>query len=161
MSDLTKSLHTSRITEIGIVEAIRFELETVRKNGLLNVDFAASGMAYLLDEQKTIFIFRIFQELLNNILKHARATSVSVSIEYREDDLFMLKLQDDGIGFDVSKTDTEISSSSGLGLKNLKNRAKLIGAELSIISEKGKGTITILTMPHNPAKRLIDYEANK
>jgi two-component system, NarL family, sensor kinase len=156
MADLTKSLHNDRITQIGIPEAIRFELDNLRKNGLMEVDFSVSGKEYFPEEQKAIFIFRIFQEMLNNILKHSGAKRVSVSISYSFGNIFVLNVQDNGIGFDVQKKQSQVSAAAGLGLKSMKNRARLIGADISINSIPGKGTVINLKLPLNP-----DYENDK
>jgi signal transduction histidine kinase len=161
MADLTKSMHTDRIAQIGIVEAIRFELDILRKNGLLEVEFSVSGRESFLEEQKATFLFRMFQEMLNNILKHSKAKRVIVSIVYSIDNTFVLKVQDNGIGFDPEKKQEQVSSSSGIGLKSLKNRARLIGADVSIQSEPGKGTAVIIRLPFNPENALTDYENNK
>jgi two-component system, NarL family, sensor kinase len=80
LSDLTKSLHSDRINDVGLVESMRFELISVKKAGLLDVQFSVSGEEFPLPEQKAIFLFRMFQEMLNNILKHSRAKQVSVKV---------------------------------------------------------------------------------
>jgi two-component system, NarL family, sensor kinase len=68
LSDLTKSLHTDRITEIGLTEAIRFDVEALKKTGLIKLEFSASGTEYHFNEQKAIFLFRMYQEMMNKIL---------------------------------------------------------------------------------------------
>lgn len=147
LADLTKSLHTDRISEIGLVEAIRFDVETLRKTGLVNIDFKTTGDEFRFDGQKSIFLFRIYQEMTNNILKHSKATHVNISIIYASNDTFVLKVQDDGVGFDPQKKKAETSSSSGLGLKNMLNRAQLIGAEVFIESQPQQGTTISIEMP--------------
>jgi signal transduction histidine kinase len=149
MADLTKSLHTDRITEIGLTEAIRFDLETLKKTGLFEIKFAVSGEQVDFDRQKSIFLFRMYQEIMNNILKHSKAEHVSVSVNYSPDNKFVLMVEDDGVGFDMSVKQKQVSSSNGLGLKNMKNRARLIGAEISIESQPEKGTIISVEMPVN------------
>ena len=140
MSDLTKSLHTDRITDIGLTEAIRFDVEAVRRTGLLKINFSASGREYHFAEQKAIFLFRMYQEMMNNILKHSKAGNVNVSINYSTDYKFVMKVEDDGRGFDMERKRRDTNSSSGLGLRNMINRARLIGAEISIQSKPEKGT---------------------
>jgi two-component system, NarL family, sensor kinase len=140
LSHITKSLHSDRIRDLGLAESIEFELEAVQKSGLLEVQFSRSGKESGLDEQKRIFLFRIFQESLNNILKHSRAKSVKVDLNFTGDDTFALLIEDNGTGFDVKEKRSTTSNTSGVGLKSLYNRAALIGATLDITSEKGKGT---------------------
>jgi signal transduction histidine kinase len=147
LSDLTKSLHTDRITDVGLVESIKYELATIKNAGLLQVQFAQSGTEIFLPEQKAIFIFRMFQEILNNILKHSKASLVRVKISYVPDDNFALEVEDDGIGFDVSAKQQSHASSGGVGLKSMFNRARLIGANFKIISEDGKGTHILIKLP--------------
>lgn len=147
LADLTKSLHTERIAHIGLLEALRFELETLAKAGLLEVEFHLEGSERLFDEQKSIFLFRIFQEILNNILKHSRATRINMLLKYGDDNSFTMQITDNGVGFNVQEKKNTVSSSSGVGLKSIFNRAKLIGAEIEMRSEVGKGTTVTIELP--------------
>jgi len=147
MADLTKSLHTDRITQIGLVEAIRFDVDSLRKTGLLEIGFTVSGDEYPFEDQRGIFLFRMFQEMLNNILKHSKATQVNIAVIYTIDNKFVLKVEDNGIGFDPDKKRTQASSSSGIGLKSMTNRAHLIHAAISIQSQPGKGTVITVELP--------------
>jgi two-component system NarL family sensor kinase len=147
LSDLTKSLHTDRITDIGLTEAIRFELDTLRKTGLVEINFFESGDEIHFGEQKSIFLFRMFQEMINNVLKHSQASEVSVSAIYSEGHKFILKVADNGIGFNVEKKQQNANASSGLGLKSMRNRAKLIGAKIDIQTQPEKGTVILVELP--------------
>lgn len=150
MADLTKSLHTDRIAQIGLVEAIRFDLDSLRRTGLLQVEFSVAGEEYPFEDQRAIFLFRMFQEMLNNILKHSQATQVNIAVIYSIDNKFVLKVEDNGVGFDTEKKKTQASSSSGIGLKSMTNRAHLIGATISIKSQLGKGTLITVELPLEP-----------
>jgi two-component system NarL family sensor kinase len=147
MSDLTKSLHTDRISQIGLVEAIRFDLDSLRRTGLLEVEFSVIGQEYRFEDQRGIFLFRMFQEMLNNILKHAKASRIIIAVDYSIDNKFVLQVEDNGVGFDTDKKRTQASSSSGIGLKSMTNRASLIGAHISIQSQLGKGTTIRVEVP--------------
>lgn len=140
LSDLTKSLHTDRITDLGLAESIRFELSTLKNAGLIQVQFSVSGTEFQLPERKAIFLFRMFQEMLNNVLKHARATFVKVELTYQPDNIFVMKVEDNGKGFDLAAKEAAVSGAKGVGLKSMFNRARLIDADLEINSEKDKGT---------------------
>ncbi|MET0300925.1 MAG: ATP-binding protein, partial [Flavitalea sp.] len=147
LSDLTKSLHSDRIAQIGLTEAIRFELENIKKTGLIQVAYDAPSDEPIADSQKAIFLFRIFQENINNILKHSKATRVDISIEVTPSGVFLMKLHDNGVGFDVAAKKDSASSTSGVGLKSMVNRAKLIGGEISFQSTPGNGTTVAVTLP--------------
>jgi signal transduction histidine kinase len=149
MADLTKSLHTDRISDIGLQEAINFDIASLRKTGLMEIQYDVDGDEFHFPEQKSIFLFRMYQEMMNNILKHSKAAHVHVSVVYSEDYTFVLKIQDDGVGFDLQKKRESTAGSSGLGLKSMRNRAKMIGANLSILSEPGKGTTMSVTLALN------------
>jgi two-component system, NarL family, sensor kinase len=149
MADLTKSLHTDRIADIGLSEAINFDLASIRRAGVLKIHFDTMGDEFHFPDQKSIFIFRMYQEMINNIIKHSKAGSVKVDLVYADNDTFVMTIQDDGVGFDVQKKKESGSGSSGLGLKSMQNRAKMIGGNLSIQSEPGKGTAITVTVPLN------------
>ncbi len=146
LSDLTKSLHTDRITDVGLADSIEFELLSVKNAGLLQSNFSVTGKEEQLPEQKSIFLFRMFQEILNNILKHAKATQVVVGLTYLPGHNFVMKVEDNGKGFNVEEKKQSASSSKGVGLKSIFNRAKLIGADLNIDSEPGKGTRIVVQL---------------
>jgi two-component system NarL family sensor kinase len=147
MGNLTKSLHTDRIAQIGLVEAMRFDLDSLRRTGLLEVEFSVDGTEYRLEDQRAIFLYRMFQEMLNNILKHSKATRVIIAVNYSIDNKFVLQVEDNGVGFDVDKKRVQASSSSGIGLKSMTNRASLIGAQISVQSQPGKGTAIQVELP--------------
>lgn len=147
LADLTKSLHTDRIAQIGLLESIRFDLDTLRKTGLMEVTFAVEGAEYRLGEQKEIFIFRIFQELVNNILKHAKASQLNIRLDYTSENVFEFRIKDNGVGFNIGEKRDSKSPLNGVGLKSMLNRSKLIGAKMDFISEPGKGTEVVMTVP--------------
>jgi len=146
LSDLTKSLHTDRIAQIGLAEAIRFEMESINKSGIMQTEFDVIGSEYDLDAQQSIFLFRMFQEMLNNVLKHSQAQVVTVMLNYSNEQQFVLTLADNGVGFDVEAKRNTPSSSSGVGLKSIFNRAKLIGADLDMKSIPGQGTTATIQL---------------
>jgi two-component system, NarL family, sensor kinase len=146
LSNLTKSLHTDRIAQVGLSDSIRFELYGIKKAGIMEVQFHQQGTEMELDDQKSIFLFRIFQESLNNILKHAKATEVIVNLSYL-DNIFVLEIKDNGVGFNLTEKQQSTKSSSGVGLKSIFNRAKLIGADISIDSKADSGTTILIELP--------------
>jgi two-component system NarL family sensor kinase len=147
LSALTKSLHSDRISQVGLVESIRYEVESIQRTGLVKIDMTADTAEAPFSGQKEVFLFRIFQEIVNNILKHSHATAVKVDLNYNAGKNFILRIEDNGVGFDVEEMKASVSSSKGVGLRSLFNRAKLIGAEMDMKSESGKGVQVTVELP--------------
>ena len=147
LSDLTKSMHTDRIMDVGLADSIRFELASIKRAGILQVDFSVTGDEVQFDGQKSIFLFRMFQEMMNNILKHSKATNVVVSLIYSADDIFIMEIEDNGHGFNVEEK-KQTASVSGVGLKSMFNRAQLIGATIDMKSWPGKGTRIVVELSY-------------
>lgn len=133
LRNLSRSISHDRITAVGLVKTIEFEANRINKSGLLKINFSSSGKAYDLGENRELVLFRIFQEALNNTLKYAKASCLNITLQYSTG-LFNLTLKDDGIGFLPSSV-----SKKGAGLKNMSNRAALIGATVTIDSQPGMG----------------------
>lgn len=140
LSNLTKSLHTDRIADLGLSESISFELLTIRNTGMFETSFSVSGTEFGLAGKKEIFLFRMFQEILNNIIKHSAATHINVSLSYGSDNIFAMQIEDNGKGFDVESVKASLSSGKGVGLKSMLSRAKMIGADINIESDANRGT---------------------
>ncbi|MFT3935060.1 MAG: ATP-binding protein [Chitinophagaceae bacterium] len=146
ISDLSKSLHTDRIIKIGIIEALRFELAKIEKTNLFKTHFTYADAEFQINPGNEIFLFRIIQEMLNNIIKHSRAQNIYADLIFKENRI-IFTFTDDGKGFDVKEAMQRPSSDKGIGLTSMVNRAKLIGGQLSITSQPGMGTKTVIEIP--------------
>lgn len=144
LRDLSKSLNTDNVTTWGLIKSIEYQLELIRKNGY-ETKLVIEGEITKLEPQKELIIFRIVQETLNNIMKHAEATKISVQAIYFMD-TFELMILDNGKGFDIFQVESD--ASRGLGIKNMHNRAKLVNAAFQLSSTIGSGTILQLTIPY-------------
>jgi len=143
LRDLSKSLSFEHIASQGLIRTIQQETERINKSGLIEVSLEQDGNSYSLGEQKELVLFRIFQETLNNTLKHAGAKHLKIILQYQAD-LFNLTLEDDGSGFSAEA----LENKSGSGLRNIENRAALIGGTATIDSSPGKGcTIKVVLNP--------------
>jgi len=140
LRDLSKSLSFEHITELGLVKTIAIEAERISKSGIIVIDFKVDGDAYSLGEQRELVLFRILQEALNNVFKHSAAKCLKISLQY-SNQLFNLTIADDGVGFS-----SDASLKGGSGLKNIENRAALIGAVAVIDSAPGKGCCINITI---------------
>lgn len=142
LRNLSKSLNTDLIAETGLVKAIEYELEMLGRAGFathLNIE----GKHERFQNQKELILFRMVQEIFNNVIKHADANKIIVDIIFT--DWLLIKIADNGVGFSIEVSQGQ-SSNRGLGLRNMSNRAALIGAEFNINSSIGNGTIaTILS----------------
>lgn len=144
LRDLSKTMNTDNIEAIGFIRAVEYEMDMLRKAGIaatLNI----GGNTSRLEPQKELILFRIVQEVLNNIIKHAEATAIIIDIDYNEKDIKVV-LNDNGRGFDLTPLN-ENNNNFGLGIRNMHSRAKLIGADFSISSSTGEGTTVSLTAP--------------
>jgi signal transduction histidine kinase len=139
LRDLSKSLNPDRIADIGLVESLQHEMQLLQKTHMMETFVEVKGASQAIPPEKEIIVFRIFQELMNNTIRHSQATELTLQLEYLPG-LLQLTLTDNGVGFDVN-------SRKGIGLTSMNNRARMISAELTIESEKSKGTITRLWLP--------------
>lgn len=146
LRDLSKSFNTDNITAIGLARAIEYELEMIKKTDFLTTEFEKTGVVKKLEPQKELILFRIVQEALHNIIKHAGAKTAKVSVTY-SDKALELQIMDNGNGFDLSPLNKEGQNNFGLGLRNMQNRAKLIGAVFTINSNPGEGTLVKIVLP--------------
>lgn len=148
LRDLSKSLSFEHISSQGLIRTIEKEVERVNKSGLINISLEQEGSSYPLGEQRELVLFRIFQESLNNTLKHAAAHHLKIMLKYHTD-LFVLILEDDGSGFSTEALENKLGS----GLKNIENRAALIGGTATIDSSPGKGCNVKVVL--DPLKRQL------
>ena len=134
LRNLSKSLSFEHISAIGLVKTLEMEAERINRSGIVNLLLLVDGDVYPLGEQRELVLFRIFQEALNNVLKHAQAANFKISLYYKPQ-MFNLTIEDDGVGFQPEL----LNDKSGSGLRNIINRAALIGAEAVINSTPGNG----------------------
>lgn len=133
---LSKSLSFEHISRIGLQKTIEVEVSRINRLGIINALLETEGEPYPLEEQRELVLFRIFQEALNNTLKHAKAKHFKIILHYGHDS-FILKLEDDGKGFLAEP----MSQGDGAGLRNMQTRAALIGADAAITSAPGEGCL--------------------
>lgn len=143
---LSASLNTDHILHIGFVKALDNEITRVAKTKKYQVTFSKSGEEFRLKPEHEIILFRLCQEVLNNIVKYAQASSVTASLDYLPD-TFQLSIIDNGVGFDTELAEQRSAEKESTGLLNIRKRAKLINGEVSIISKAGSGTTVTITIP--------------
>ena len=131
---LSKTLITPSINEIGLTESIKDLIKEIQLVHPVKISFISNHFNDELFEDKfKLNIFRIVQEQINNILKHAQAKNIIIEIE-RNTSGFYMNITDDGIGFDTAVR------KPGVGITNIKSRSELFNGIVSLTSEPGKGT---------------------
>ena len=128
-----------------LVEALQGETEKVATAGDIETSFVLSGAERVLPAGAEAALLRICQESLANMLKHASASQATVTLAF-DDSQVRLAVQDNGIGFDPEIPATRGPDSGGFGLINMRERARLLGGELTVQSEPGRGTIVEATL---------------
>ncbi len=128
-----------------LAEALQGETEKVATAGEIQISFAVSGLETVLPAGAEAALLRICQESLANMLKYAEATQATVSLAF-DDSQVRLAVQDNGIGFNPDIPATRGPDSGGFGLINMRERARLLGGELTVQSEPGQGTIVEATL---------------
>lgn len=140
---LSKTLHTEAILSAGLLKAIEMELALISKTALFKTSFSITGTPAVLDGQKELILFRTVQEALNNSIKHSGASLIQIIVSYSPQQL-QVSVQDNGKGF--NRVLEEAGIERGSGLRNMQNRAKLIGGDL-VIDAKASGTNIQIIVP--------------
>jgi signal transduction histidine kinase len=130
----------------GLVAALNQYAEQIQEADGLAVEVNAELYEDCLDSEAQGVVFAIIEEAVNNAKKHAQASRIAVRLAVR-DDLFVAQVADDGRGFDVAAVESNYGSRGSLGMVNLKERAALVGGNLNIESEPGRGTRITLLVP--------------
>ncbi|MDG1397720.1 MAG: ATP-binding protein [Polaribacter sp.] len=130
---LSKLINPEAMSTIDLREGVQLEIDRFNRLNFITSTLEISGEERDIEQKSSIIIFRILQEFFSNTIKHSRASQLNVSLNYSNSDL-IISAKDNGIGFSSEE------KKEGIGLINIKNRAKLIGAEVEFTSEKNKGT---------------------
>ena len=139
---LSHSLNTNQIKEKGFTESLKVLLDQFQKTGKFNVEFVNNDQHFEIEDDKGLIVFRVIQEILNNITKHANADRISVIISNIKE-VSRIRVEDNGCGFDIGAL-----KEKGIGLRNIADRIRIIGGKLSINSETNKGTKIEISLPH-------------
>jgi PAS domain S-box-containing protein len=139
---ISHGLHPSILDDLGLSKAVESECARFSTREGIAVAFTAQNIPERLPQDVSLSIYRIVQESLNNIAKHACARRVSVSLAKSEVGL-QLSVQDDGLGFDTA----EVRKQPGLGLASIRERVRLVRGQHCIATEPQKGTTITVTVP--------------
>ena len=143
---MSLDLHPSVLDDLGLGPALRWCVRTRTVGSALKVTLDLPEQLPRLDDMAEITLFRVFQETLSNVIKHAGATHLQVHLEYTGERLVM-SAKDDGHGFDAAAARLRALSGKSLGLLGMQERARLAGGELILESSPGQGAEVRVSLP--------------
>ncbi|HEX9742552.1 MAG TPA: PAS domain S-box protein [Nitrospiraceae bacterium] len=144
--NLSLDLHPSILDDLGLAYALKWYADRQAERAGLKVELTADPSLPRLPQDVEITCFRIAQEALTNVVRHAHARLVGIALK-REVGSVELCIQDDGIGFVVDKASAPVNGKSSIGLVSMQERAKLLGGTLKITSAPDCGTTVLATLP--------------
>jgi len=146
--DLAYELRPPGLDEMGLVQALSMFCDDFAEKTMIHIDFRSVGIEKMkLDFNTRINLYRMIQEGLNNILKHAGATRAAVKLTAAYPHI-ILRIEDNGKGFDVEKRAREIDSEKRMGLRSLQERTDLLGGVMIVASKPGQGTKILIKLPY-------------
>ncbi len=143
---LSLDLRPSMLDDLGLVATLRWYVDRQAQRGGYRASFISDTVEIRLDPAIATAAFRVAQEALTNIARHAKARRVRVSVRCREKFL-QLVVRDDGVGFNTGAALRRGARGAGLGLLGMRERATLLGGRIDVRSLPGRGTRILLTIP--------------
>ncbi len=142
MRSISHQMMPNALVKFGLVSAVREFINKIDGN-VIRIILSVNGLEDRLESQKETMLYRVIQESVNNVIKHAKATQMSIQLSQDASGI-TLAIEDNGVGFDPLTVDW---NASGLGLKNMRDRLELLNGELEIDSKVGRGTSLIIFVP--------------
>jgi signal transduction histidine kinase len=146
---VTKDMTPDIIEDFGLTAGIRSLIHDLSETCAINIRAEITDLDSLFksgNRTKQILVYRMIQECLTNVVKHAAAKNVSIAI-HRDGDQAIGIVEDDGKGFDVGELHSTHPETRGVGLKNMNERVRLAGGSLDVWSQEGKGTRITFKVP--------------
>ena len=139
---LSRQLHPSIVDDLGLVDALRSECASFSRREGIAVSYNPEPFPTPLAKDRALCIYRVAQEALRNVAKHAGVRHARVSL-FADGKELVLRVEDKGAGFDASAT----RSQAGLGLSSVQERVRLVGGRHTITSAPGQGTSIEVRVP--------------
>jgi two-component system, NarL family, sensor kinase len=140
LRNISHSIASDSLSKYGLENTLRDYCNSLNEPGILNISFKAIDTANIfLTEQQTFHIYRIVQELLQNIIKHAEAAEALVQMNYNEKYLYVT-VEDNGKGFELNGEENK----RGIGLKNIESRVKILKGKLDYRTDPSQGTSVLI-----------------
>ena len=141
-----QDLRPSLLDDLGLIPAVRSLVKGLQESDGIAADLGVVGEERRFSPEVELLLFRIVQEALNNIRRHARASDARVVIEFAEDRV-KVTISDNGQGFSLSGRLDDLPRSGKLGLAGMQERVRLLGGTLEVMSTPGKGTTLVVEVP--------------
>ena len=139
---IASELRPGVLDDLGLIAAIEWQIEQFQLRSGLKCHWTTKTSEIEVSREKATAVFRILQEILTNVLRHAHATNLYVKV-VRSKNYFELEVKDDGQGI----TESQIMNSQSLGLLGMRERALLVGGEVRIAGKQGSGTTVVVRVP--------------
>ncbi len=143
---IASELHPYQLNRMGLTKALNAMMRNLEQSTKLKLTYSIDAVEGLFSKETEAHIYRIVQESVNNVLKHAQASTLDIIVK-RSSGLFSVSVMDNGKGFTVHTVRSKESLVGGFGLFGMNERALIIGGSLKVQSEIGKGTIVALLLP--------------
>ena len=140
---ISRDLHPFQLQELGITKAIEYTINLIDENTTLFISAEIDNIDDIFSKEDEVNIYRIIQESLSNILKHAHAEAGKVSVKKFTNNI-LISIRDNGVGFDFSEKYQDVKS---LGLKTLLERTKFLKGQMKVTSKKDSGTVLEFQFP--------------
>jgi hypothetical protein len=143
---ISSKLYPGQVEKLGLTTAINSLINRTAEFSSINFRQKIDNINDIFQKENEVSFYRILQELINNIVKHSGATEALIDIT-RTIAFLSVRIEDNGTGFDMKKFISSESSRFGYGLINIEERIKMLGADMNINSEPGKGTVIEIKIP--------------
>jgi signal transduction histidine kinase len=144
-----RALRPIYLEDLGLLPALEMLTRDLEQTGAVQASFTTEGKPVRLPAEREIAVYRVAQEALSNVARHAQARTVRVSAVFAGAG-FVLRVQDDGQGFGVPGQTTDLASAGHYGLLGMRERAELAGGRLRLSSQSGGGTTVEFHLPLDP-----------
>jgi signal transduction histidine kinase len=144
----SRDLRPTALEDLGLVPALQYLVNELAQQDTIEVSLNVDGTPEGLPTDMEVTIYRIVQEALTNVRKHARASRAQVQAQFLARQV-VVTIRDNGIGFTMPEEATDLVNEGSLGLMGLKERAQLFGGQVTIASQPGQGTTVQVTLPRD------------
>lgn len=142
----SRDLRPLALEDLGLIPALQLLLSDLARTDSLSTNLETEGSTQGLAPDLEVAIYRIVQEALQNVRKHAHASSVTVRANFGLEKV-EISVEDDGVGFNVPEASTDLASAGGFGLMGIEERVQLFGGQMKVDSRPGEGTKLHVSLP--------------